>query len=109
MPLPVGHGRTLGQPRPLSGRERWLLRAALGALAALAVIVAVALATGAKSSAHGCIHLVIPGPVGAQQIDACGARARATCRGAAAPGAYTAQAAPVIERACRRAGLPVAG
>jgi hypothetical protein len=84
-----------------------MVRAVLAAVAALAVALAVAIGTAGKSSARGCIHATIAGPVGAEEIDQCGSEARATCQSAAAPGTFTAQAARVIERECRKAGLSV--
>jgi hypothetical protein len=93
--------------RSLSRRERWMIRGVTGAVAALAVVVVVAITTAGRSSARGCIYATIPGPVGAQQVDQCGPEARATCQTALTGGTFTAQAARVIARECRRAGLPV--
>ena len=81
----------------------------IGAVAVLAVVLAVAIGTAGKSSGHGCIYATIPGPVGAQEINQCGSQARATCQTTAAPGAFPSQAARVIEQECRKAGLPVGG
>jgi hypothetical protein len=107
MPLPLGHAQEVADRRGLSRREKWLVRGVLAAVAVLAVILAVALGTAGSSSAHGCIRATIPGPVGAQEIDQCGAQARVTCQSAAAPGTFTVQAARVVEHECRKAGLPV--
>jgi len=82
-------------------------RTVLGAVAALAVVLAVAIGTAGKSSAHGCIHATIAGPVGAQEVDQCGAEARSTCLTARTSGAFTSQAASVIVAQCRKAGVPV--
>lgn len=109
MPLPLGHGQEVAARRGLSRREKWLVRGVVSAVAVLAVVLAVALGTSGSSSAHGCIHATIPGPVGAEEVSQCGAQARATCQSAAAPGMFTAQAARVIEQECRKAGLPVGG
>lgn len=109
MPLPLGHAHEAAAMRGLTRREKWLVRGVLAAVAVLAVVLAVSLGTAGKSSAHGCIHATIPGPVGAEEIDQCGAEARATCQSAAAPGTFTAQAARVIQAQCRKAGLPVGG
>ena len=109
MPLPLGHAREVAAPRGLSRREKWLVRGVIAGVAVLAVVLAVALATAGSSSAHGCIHATIPGPVGAQEVDQCGAQARATCQSATVPGTFTPQALRVIERECRKAGLPVGG
>jgi hypothetical protein len=78
-----------------------------GVVAALAVALVVSLLSPGPSSGHGCIYATIPGAVGAQQVHACGATARATCRSANAPGAFTAQAARVVASECRKAGLAV--
>jgi hypothetical protein len=107
MILPPGHGKAIAARRGLSRRERWMVGAVLGVVAALAVILAVAIGTAGRSSARGCIYATIPGPVGAEQIDQCGSQARATCQSASAPGNFTPQAERVIERECRKAGLPV--
>jgi hypothetical protein len=109
MPLPLGHAQEVAARRALSRREKWLIRGVVAAVAVLAVVLAVSLGTAGSSSAHGCIHATIPGPVGAQEINQCGAQARATCQSAAAPGAFTAQASGVLERECRKAGLPIGG
>jgi hypothetical protein len=109
MPLPLGHAQQVAARRSLSQREKWLVRGVVAAVAVLAAVLAVALGTAGSSSAHGCIHATIPGPVGAQEVNQCGADARATCQSAAAPGTFTAQSARVIEQACRKAGLPVGG
>ncbi len=74
---------------------------------AVVVTLAISLASPGRSSAHGCIYATIPAATGAQEINRCGAAARATCATARAPGAFTRQAAPVIATQCRKAGLPV--
>jgi hypothetical protein len=105
--LPLGHSKSIGATRALSSRERWMIGTVLGALAALAVVLAVAIGSAGKSSAHGCIYTTIAGPVGAQEISQCGAEARSTCLAASAPGTFTPQAARVIKQQCRKAGLRV--
>ena len=109
MPLPLGHAQEVAARRRLTPREKWLVRGVIAGVAVLAVVLAVALSTSGTSSAHGCIHATIPGPVGAQEVDQCGAQARATCQSAGTPGTFTQQAAQVIGRECRKAGLPVGG
>ena len=84
-----------------------MVRVVLGAVAALAVVLAVAIGTAGTSSAHGCIHATIAGPLGAEEVNQCGAEARSTCLTARTSGAFTSQAASVIEQQCRKAGLPV--
>lgn len=109
MVMPPGHGQTVATGRTISAREKRLLIAVAAALVSLLAVVVISIGLGGQTSAHGCIYATIPGPVGAQQVDQCGVQARDTCRSAAAPGSYTAQAARVIEAECRKAGLPVRG
>ena len=84
-----------------------MIRGVLAAVGVLAVVLAVAIATAGTSSGHGCIRATIAGPVGAEEIDQCGGQARATCASVATPGTFPVQAVRVIERECRKAGLPV--
>lgn len=107
--LPPGHAQTVARARRLSKRERQLIGGVLGVVVALVLVLTISLATGGRSSAHGCIHATIAGDVGAQEIDQCGAGARSTCASALAPGAFTSQAARTIAEQCRKAGLPVGG
>ena len=105
--LPPGHGKAVANRRPLSTRERRMIGSVLAVVAAVAIALVISFADSGKTSAHGCIYATIPGPVGAQEVDQCGARARETCRSAPKPGEFTPQAAHVIEQQCRKAGLPV--
>ena len=84
-----------------------MIRGVLAVVVAVAIVVAISLATAGKSSGHGCIRATIPGAVGAQEVNECGATARQTCATVHAPGAYAAQAAATIAAECRKAGLPV--
>ncbi len=79
----------------------------LGVVAALAVVLVISFVRTGPSSGHGCIYATIPGAVGAEQVNECGASARDTCRSVDAPGAYTRQAAHTLAAQCRKAGLPV--
>jgi len=105
--LPPGHAESIRLGRRLSVREKRLLGGVLGAVAALVVVLVIALSTGGQSSAHGCIYVTIPAATGAQQISQCGSAARDTCASVRTPGAFSAQAAPVVGGACRKAGLPI--
>ena len=109
VPLPPEHAQTLAHPRKLSTREKRLIWGVLGVVAALAVALVISIATVGQSSAHGCIHATIPGAVGAQEINQCGALARATCQTVHQPGSFAPSAARVIAEECRKAGLPVRG
>jgi hypothetical protein len=79
--------------------------AGVTALIVVAVVLAIALA-GGQSSHGGCIHATFPGPVGAEQVNACGAGARSVCATLHSSGQYGAEAVRTIAAECRRAGLP---
>ncbi len=84
-----------------------MIRGVVTAVAAIAIAVVVALATGGRTSSHGCIYATVPAATGAQELAQCGAAAESTCASVRAPGAYTQQAARVIAEQCRNAGLRV--
>ena len=107
MVLPLGHAQTLRAGRRIPPRERWILGGVLGLIMALLVAVVIALATGGPSSAHGCIHVVLPAATGSQEINQCGSAARATCASAAKSGNFTAADARSVASECRKAGLAV--
>lgn len=109
MVLPPGHGLAIATPRKLSAREKRLIRGVLAVVAVIVAALIVSIATTGQSSAHGCIRTTIPGDVGAQQINECGAQARETCQTVHQPGAFAAASARVVAAACRKAGLPVGG
>jgi hypothetical protein len=103
--LPADHQRATGSMRALSRRERRLI-VAIGALAAALVIaVIVSLTATGVRSANGCVHAVIPGPVGAQPIDRCGAEARTLCASLGATPGFSPDARRTIGAECRKAGL----
>lgn len=83
-----------------------MIAGVLAVVAAIAVAFIISLSVGGQTSANGCIHLTIPGVVGAQQIDGCGETARSICQSTARPGAFAPQAAQAIAAECRKAGLP---
>ncbi|HEY1590470.1 MAG TPA: hypothetical protein VGF81_01660 [Solirubrobacteraceae bacterium] len=105
--MPAGHVQTLQVRRGLSRRERWMIGAVLATVAAVAIALAVSLATAGPSSARGCIHATLPGVVGAVQVNECGASARSICASVYAPGAYAPGAAQTLAGECRKAGLPI--
>jgi hypothetical protein len=109
MVLPPGHGQVVAGPRRLTLREKRLIASVLAVVSVIVVALIVSLAAGGRASARGCIHATIPGAVGAQEIDQCGAQARATCRTANQSGSFTPASARVIAAECRKAGLPVGG
>jgi len=105
--LPPGHAQTIATPRQLSTREKRLIRGVLAVVAVIVVALVISLATAGPSSGRGCIHVTIPGDVGAQQIDQCGAQARDTCQTVNEGGAFPPASARVVAAACRKAGLPL--
>jgi uncharacterized membrane protein len=106
--LPPDHQRQTQPLRRLSARERWLVRimAALTALIVIAVVVSIA--SSGQASGNGCVHAIFPGPVGAEQVNQCGAAARSTCATLSRSG-YGPEAVRTITVECRKAGLPVTG
>jgi hypothetical protein len=106
MVLPPGHGHAVVASRSLSTRERRLIGGVLAVVALIALVLIISFATAGQSSARGCIHATIPGYVGAQQIDQCGAQARDTCQTVNQPGSFPPASARVVAAECRKAGLP---
>lgn len=106
MILPPGHARALAAPRRLGAREKWIVGSVLAVVAALIVVVAIALASAGRSSGHGCVDVTVPSSLGGQELYGCGARARALCAAAGAPGGYGGAAASAIAAECRKAGVP---
>jgi hypothetical protein len=98
----------LASGRSLSPRERWILRGVGAVAVALVVAVVVSLAVSGRSSGHGCIHAVFPGPVGAEVLDRCGAAARSLCASAAEQSGYGPEGRRTIAGECRKAGFRVA-
>ena len=105
--LPPGHAEALRARRGLSKREKWLIGGVLGTVAVVAIVLAVSLGTAAPSSARGCIHATVVGPVGAVQINQCGAAARTVCASVYTPGAFPPSGVHTLAAECRKAGLPV--
>jgi hypothetical protein len=105
--LPPGHAEAVRVRRRLPTRERWLIGGVLGAVAVVAVVLAVSLGTAGPSSANGCVHATVAGPVGAVQINQCGAAAQSICATVYAPGAYPPTGVRTLADECRKAGLPV--
>jgi hypothetical protein len=105
--MPPGHAKAIGARRRFSTREKWMIGAVVGAVAAILVAVVIAFATGGRTSAHGCIYATVPGATGAGDISQCGPAAADTCASVRKPGAFTRQAAQVVAEQCRKAGLAV--
>jgi hypothetical protein len=105
--LPPGHAESIRAGRRFSVRERRLIWGVVGLVAVLVVVLVISIGSGEKTSGHGCIYATIPAPTGAQAVTGCGVAARNICATVRAPGAYTAHSEPVVEAACRKAGLAV--
>lgn len=107
MVLPPGHAEAIAVPRRLTTREKRLITGVLVVVAAIMVALAISIATAGSASGHGCIRATIPGAVGAEEINQCGAQARTTCQTVEQPGSFTAASARVVAAECRKAGLRV--
>jgi hypothetical protein len=105
--LPPDHQRQTRPLRRLSVRERWLVRIMAALTGALVIAVVVSIATSGQSSGNGCVHATFPGPVGAEQVNQCGAGARSLCATLNSAGGYGPEALRTIASECRKAGLPV--
>jgi hypothetical protein len=105
--LPPDHQRSTQPLRRLSTRERWLVRIMAAVTALIVIAVVVSIATSGQSSGHGCVHAIFPGPVGAEQVNQCGAGARSTCASLNTTSGYGPEALRTIATECRKAGLPV--
>ena len=105
--IPPGHAERIQARWQPSKREKWMIGGVLAAVAALAVVLVISIASSGPTSKAGCIYATVPQATGAEQINLCGARARATCATVHTPGAYAPQAAQSIASQCRKAGLPV--
>jgi hypothetical protein len=105
MPL-EGHWERQTTPlRRLTTRERMLVLA--GVLVTIVAIAALLVVYGNEDQpapAPGCIRAEIAHVMGAEQLNACGARARSLCADAAAD---TDPNAGEIRDACSEAGLPL--
>ncbi len=86
-------------------RQQGIFTAGLGAAAALAVLIVVALTIGGRVSGHGCVAVSISYSTGGSQLYRCGAAARRLCSSVGQPGGFTGAAGAAVRSACRRAGL----
>jgi hypothetical protein len=97
--------KRLSEPLHWGAREKTVVAALLGCVVLIALGLGVfALTSGAPKRA-GCIELTFPSTLGAAEIHACGARARATC---ASPQAFK-DIAETMKDQCRKAGYPFGG
>jgi hypothetical protein len=103
MPL-EGHWQRVNTPlRRLSGRERNIAIVAVAVtLAAVVVLVVATVGKTRPEPGPGCIRAQIPHVMGAETLDACGARARQICSARAGD---TDPGAIAVQESCRQAGL----
>jgi hypothetical protein len=107
--LPPGHALTVKARRRLSPREKWMVGGVLAALAVLAAVVVVSLATAGRSTGNGCIDVNLSSSLGNQEFYRCGDAARKMCASVGPPGGFTGRAARDIATECRKVSLPVGG
>jgi len=98
-----GHWQRVNTPlRRLTRRERNVAIAALAAtLVTVLVLILATVGDSRPAPAPGCIYAIVPGAMGAEPVDACGARAKSICATHARlddPGSHA------IAADCRRAG-----
>jgi len=79
----------------------------LGAVAALAIVLVLSLATSGHTSGGGCIDVVVPYSTGGQEFYRCGATARAMCNEVGTPEGYNGVQGRAVAIQCRKAGLAV--
>lgn len=103
MPL-EGHWQRVNTPlRRLTRRERNVAIVAVAITAlTLLVLTFATLGNSKPEPAPGCIYAIAPGVMGAEPVDACGARARQICANNAS---RTDPGAEAIRESCRRAGI----
>jgi hypothetical protein len=102
--MPPGHSRAIRARRRISTRERWVIWAVVGVLAAVCAGIVLGIVTSSPKSSNGCVHATIAGPLGAEAINQCGAEAKALCSSVSTRG-FSAQAIDTIRAECRKAGL----
>jgi hypothetical protein len=103
--LPPGHAQEVRAQRRTGAREQLMLRVGLALMVALVAVVAVALATGGRSSHGGCVDVTIPYALGGAEIYKCGSAAKTFCTTSGQPGGFTGHAGQLIATQCRKAGL----
>ena len=96
---------TLPQAEQVTGRDRRRIAAVVAAIALVVAAIAVWAAVRPGSydvSAHGCITVNVPGPMGGSLVHQCGGAARATCEHAYTG---TGKVSALIRPQCRLAGI----
>jgi hypothetical protein len=103
--LPPGHAQTIRQRRAFRPREKGMIAGVVGVLALMVVVLVIAVASTGKKPGHGCVSVALAYSTGGEQIDRCGAAARALCGGVGRVGGVTGAAAETLSTACRKAGI----
>jgi hypothetical protein len=107
-PLPPRNQPTGERPaRRVAPHERKIIAALVLTLAAIVIITVVSLGSSSPQSRNGCIHVSVPGPIGATFFDGCGSTARQICGDLHPSSGLNAYGVSLIARACRRAEIPV--
>jgi hypothetical protein len=107
MILPPGHAEEIQRRRAFAPRERWMIRAVVAVVAALAAILVISLTTGEAQSGNGCVSVSLAYSTGGDHITRCGDGARSLCQGVGHAGGITGVPAQTVAAACRKAALPV--
>jgi hypothetical protein len=105
--LPPGHWHEATHPSELSPRDRWLIRSALVALGAVAVVLAISLFSSAATSRKGCVDITAASATGGVELNRCGAQARALCARPSQAGPPSGAFVQLVVSECRKAGLAV--
>jgi hypothetical protein len=104
--MPQNHAQRLREQQPLSTRAKLWIGAVMALLVA-GIAVAILLTTGGPTRL-GCVDTYLPGVIGAQTFDECGADARRTCSTVKENEAqYGTVGQIIVEKACRKGHLSV--
>lgn len=104
--MPQNHAQRLREQTPMSARVKLWIAGVMAVLVA-AIVVAILLTTGGPTRL-GCVDTYLPGVIGAQTFDECGADARRTCSTVRETEAqYGTVGQIIIEKACRKGHLAV--
>jgi hypothetical protein len=104
--MPQHHARTLREQKPMSRRTKLWIAGVTTVVVAVAVL-AIILTTGGKTKL-GCVETYLPGVIGTQSYDECGAEARQTCATVKqSQQDFGTAGVLIVEKACRKGHLPV--
>jgi hypothetical protein len=103
----IYHPMVANVSQAIERRERWFLGSALALLGALAIVLAISLASHQRVSGHGCIDVSAATVIGGSELYRCGPAARALCGQPGRTGREFVSFQRALAAACRSAGLPV--